>query len=57
MLSNSRDNKALQLQGNVNNAEISYEVFLFYFYHVVSLGPLGTAATVLPIVSAPDDRR
>jgi hypothetical protein len=23
----------------------------------VSLGPLGTAATVLPIVSAPDDRR
>jgi hypothetical protein len=30
--------------------------YYFYFSHGVRLSPLGTAATVFPIVTAPDDR-
>jgi hypothetical protein len=31
------------------------QILLFYFSHGVRLSPLGTAATVWPIVPAPDD--
>jgi hypothetical protein len=38
-----------------DNSKNIFEFFI-YFSHGVRLSPLGTAATVWPIVPAPDDR-